>query len=113
MRAGALRHRLVFLDPVETKSSTTGQTTVEYTDTVASVHGQITPVQGSKPMADLQLRAETSHLIACRWFEGATTRTRIRHQRGTGSERWFEILSILNVGERDRDMQVQARELVS
>lgn len=113
MEAGPRRHYLTFADPVETKDASTGQTTYAYTDVVATVWGRLNPVAGSKVYANLQLQASVTHMIDCPWVDGITTRTRVLYRSSPGAaERSFEILSAVNVGERNRDLRVQAKELV-
>jgi SPP1 family predicted phage head-tail adaptor len=55
-----------------------------------------------------QMQAETTRLITIRYLEAVTTKMRGLF-KGT---RTFEFLSVLNVDERNIEMQIQAKERV-
>jgi SPP1 family predicted phage head-tail adaptor len=107
MQAGKLRHRLTIQQDSGTTQDASGQTTSNWTE-YKTVWADIQPVSGLERNRANQMQAETSHLISIRYLDGVTTKMRGLFQ----SDRYFEFLSVLNVGERNIELQIQAKERV-
>lgn len=75
--------------------------------TVATVWAGITPVSGSERFRNNMESAEVSHKIKIRYYAGLTPAMRIK----LGS-RLFDIQSIINLQERNADMEILALEQV-
>lgn len=107
MQAGKLRHRLTIQTNSGTTQDASGQTTADWTE-YRTVWAEIVPTAGLERWRANQMQAETTHLISIRHLDGVTTKMRGLFQ-GT---RTFEFLSVLNVDERNIEMQIQAKERV-
>lgn len=106
MRAGWLRHRLTLEEnnPVEDAA---GEETDNWT-TFATVWGSVEPLRGRE---FFEARAETQtvdHRIRIRYLDGVTPQMRVMF-RG----RIFGIDSVINVLERNKELQLMCREVVS
>lgn len=107
MEAGKLRHRLVIQQDSGTTQDASGQTTSNWTE-LLTVWASVQPVNGLERWRANQMQAETTHLITIRYLEAVTTKMRGLFQ-GT---RTLEFLSVLNVDERNIEIQIQAKERV-
>jgi SPP1 family predicted phage head-tail adaptor len=105
MRAGPLRCRVTIETPVETQAAdgsilTTWETYIE-------AWASIEPLIGREYFAQQREQAVVSHKIRMRHISGITHKMRIAW--GT---RLFEIESVLNVGERNREIVLMCSETV-
>ena len=105
MRAGPLRHRITIEAPVETQ--TTDGSIVTTWQAFATVWASIEPLIGREYFAQQREQAAVSHRIRMRCQSGITHKMRIAW--GT---RIFEIESVLNVGERNREIVLMCQESV-
>lgn len=105
MRAGELRHRVTIQRKAATQNAS-GEEVPTWAD-VATVWAAIEPLQGRE---FLEAQREGAEL---------TTRIRMRHTVGIapemrateGSHAW-DILSVVNSEERDRELVLMCREVV-
>ena len=104
MEAGKLRHRLTIQQDSGTTQDASGQTTSNWTE-LLTVWADIQPVSGLERWRAQQMQAETTHLISIRYLEAVDTK-----MRGLFKGRTLEFLSVLNVDERNIEMQIQAKE---
>lgn len=105
MRAGRLRHRVT----IQTRSTTPeadGGQPATWTDG-ATVWAGVEPIAGREMLRADAAAAEVSHRVWMRWRAGVTPANRLK--LGT---RTFEIVAAINAGERDRDLEILAKELV-
>jgi SPP1 family predicted phage head-tail adaptor len=107
VEAGKLRHRLTIQQDSGTSLDASGHVTEDWTD-VLTVWASVQPVAGLERWRANQMQAETTHLITIRYLEAVTTKMRGLFQ-GT---RELNFLSVLNVDERNIEMQIQAKERV-
>lgn len=107
MRAGKL-NKLITIQAEPTERDTFGQRTGDWTAVYTDVPASIEPIQGSEKYAANQFNAETSHLISIR-HEGRTVTPLHRVKYG---ERYFEIISVINVGERNREYRMECSESI-
>lgn len=99
-----MRHRITFLRPTGTKLNSMGENVPEYTEYM-SVWAHVAPKTGREYDEAQKLRAETTYNVLTRYFPNITTDMRILF-RG----RILSIESVLNVGERNEQLQIVAVE---
>lgn len=105
MRAGSLRHRLVFQTITETKDSGGGP--VETPTTLATVWGSVQPLVG-RELTNAQMRnSEITHKITIRYLSTVTAKGQV-----TFGTRVFQTFEVLNIDERNREMQIGAKEVL-
>ncbi len=105
MRAGLLRHRIVIQGVTETRDAVGGVSRSWATD--ATRWGSIEPVRGRELLESDSVRGDVTHKIRFRYYSGLTPTNRLTH-----GGRTFEIVSVLNPGERDIMTEVLAKEEV-
>ena len=103
MPAGQYRHR-VELQSATDVQNTLGEPAPTWA-TDATVWAAIKPISGQERVQAQQLAAEVTHLIRTRY--GATVTADMRIVFG---ERVFEILSHINVGERNKELEIMCKE---
>jgi SPP1 family predicted phage head-tail adaptor len=106
MRAGGLRHRIVIQEATETQNSF--NEAVPVWSTFAERYASLVPQSGREFIAASQIVPELQALITLRWVNGVTPKMRV--QMGT---RVFDILAVLDLEGRNREMQLACRELVT
>ena len=103
MRAGALRHKIVIQEPTETQDSVGGPDATW--STFATVWASIEPLNGRELFAAQQINAEITARIRIRYLSGVIPKMRVSF-----GERIFEILSVINLEERNREMELMVKE---
>lgn len=103
MRAGSMRERLTFQKKVETRSSF-NEGVVSYEDH-CTVWGSITPNSGRKYYEALQSTSEVKGEIRIRPRSDIEPTMRIKY-----GNRYLEIVSIVNIQERNRELLIYYRE---
>ena len=104
--AGRYRHRLLLQRDRGTVRDELGQTQTNWT-TVASLWGQVEPKTGRETVRSESLHAETTHTVRLRYREGVTSRDRLLF-----GARVLNILSVINVDERCRELLIECVEEV-
>lgn len=101
---GDMRHYVIVEKLREVEQNTYGEETQDWGS--LSVHwAQITPLSGNELMTARQLNAEVTYRFDM-WYDSAIkTQYRIKH-----GDRYFYILSVVNVGEESQFMQILAVE---
>jgi SPP1 family predicted phage head-tail adaptor len=104
MRAGALRHRV----EIQSRSMSLSDTgSPSYTwSRHARAYADIQPNTGRESEIASEIAAVQTHLVRIRYVQGVTPRMRILW--GT---RTFDINSVVNVGERGRELQLLCTEV--
>lgn len=105
MRAGDLRNRIKIQQKSVTRDTFGGET-VTWTD-VVTVWAAIEPISGREYYAAQQVQAEASTRIRIRYYAGITTSMRVLW--GT---RYFDILSVIDIQERGREIHLMCKEEV-
>lgn len=105
MRSGPLRCRITIEAPVETPGSDGSILTTW--ETYATMWASIEPLIGREYFAQQREQATVSHKIRMRHMPGITHKTRV-----VWNSRLFEIESVFNVGERNRELLLMASEAV-
>ena len=109
MRAGLLRHRIVIQSPTESRDTIGG--VVKSWATFQIMQANIEPYQAREFGRGEQVRADVSHKITIRYISGLSPKFRIAWTV-SGVTRYFHITEILNLGERDKTINVLAMEQV-
>jgi SPP1 family predicted phage head-tail adaptor len=105
MRCGPLRHRITIEAPVEAQAA--DGSIVTTWETFTEAWASIEPLIGREYFAQQREQAAVSHRIRMRYQPGITHKMRVAW--GT---RIFEIESVLNVGERKREIVLMASESI-
>ena len=105
MLAARLNKR-VQIQTVSSSKDTHGTEIQTYT-TTNTVWAGIKPVSGNEKYINQQIVAEVTHSIIIRYLSGVTPKMRILF--GT---RVFDILNVLNLDEKNVEMNLLCRELV-
>lgn len=103
MKSGALRHRLdiqVQQDQRDSFGSVVGEWQTQFRP-----YGEITQLSGREYFAAQQFNPEITHKIRLRYVPGLTPKMRIRL-----ATRIFEINHLLNVDERNKEIELYATE---
>lgn len=109
MRVGSYRHKVLLQNATTTKNASTGQQTKTWR-TAATQMASIAPVQGRAYFQAQGDRAEITHEIRTRYNPDVTITIRDRVVFGS---RTFEIRSVINERERDREWVLMCVETVS
>ena len=107
MEAGKLRHAVELKEPTGNRGPG-GESTGEGFEVVARVRASITPVAGGESQANDHQQAVVTHEVRIRHYEGLLPTWRL----GFGT-RTLEIVNVLNVDERSREMVLSCREIAS
>ncbi len=102
MRSGALRHRVAIQRATETLDAF-GQTSRAWA-TLATVWASIEPTGGSETVKGRAIRADQTHEVRMRHTD-CTTGDRL-----TLGARVLNIVAVVNVAERDRELRLAVQE---
>jgi SPP1 family predicted phage head-tail adaptor len=106
MKARDLRHRVTLQRLVLTQGAS-GDLAQTWED-VTTVWGAVEPLSGREYWQAQQVAAETSIRVRLRYLAGVEQKMRVLY--GT---RVLEILSIVDLDERHRELQLMCRELLA
>jgi SPP1 family predicted phage head-tail adaptor len=105
MQAGRLRHQ-VTLETQSTILDTFGEESNAWTAT-ATVWASIEPISGRERLLASGTQADITHRIRMRYRSGVAPRMRV-----TFGTRHFDIVSVANREERNRELELMCQELV-
>ena len=103
MRIGKLRRRITIERVTETQD--TDGAVLETWSTYATVQASIELISGREYFAAQSTQADVTHRIRIRYLSGIVPKMRVSY-----NSRIFDILSVINVGERNRELQLMCRE---
>ena len=103
MRGGRLRHRVIIQTPTEVNDSR-GQA-IKTWATFATVYAAVEPISGREYFDAAQINAEITTKIIIRSLPGVTQKMRVSYD-----SRLYNIQSIININERDREMHLFCSE---
>lgn len=107
MQAGKLSHRIKLQQMTGAGGQdSTGQPQETWTD-VAEVWAAVEPIRGREYFAAQQVNAETTHRVRIRYLVGVTPMMRILF-----GARVLRIEAVINVDERNRELQLMCVEVV-
>jgi len=98
-----MRHRIRFQQLIKGQDAAGGRT--ETWSDYADAFAEIRPVSGGERWYAHEKHATATHQILTRYIPGLDPKMRI-----AARDRTFEIVSILNLDERDRALRIIARE---
>jgi SPP1 family predicted phage head-tail adaptor len=104
--AGKLRHRIEIQRATDTQGATFGNAKRTYT-TFARVWAAVEPASGSEKFISDQMQAGVTHVVTIRHLAGVTSKMQVIHK-----ERTLQVVSVVNVEERDRKMLLMCEEKV-
>ena len=103
MRAGRLRHLVEAQEPIESDDAYGEQDIVW--NTFKTVHGAVEPLAGKEYFKAISEHSEVTTRITLRYFEGLTTKHRIKF-----GEQIYNIISVINYKNRNVEYIVMAKE---
>jgi len=105
LRAGQLRHRVKIQSATQVQSAS-GEVTRTWT-TDAVVWASVDPLTGREFIDAQQVSAGLSHRVRMRHRDGVSPKMRIEHDGRT-----LQVESVMNVGERNRELELLCKEAV-
>ena len=128
MSAGRYRHRIT-VQYCDRSTKNDYNAPIEDWKDLGQLWASIEPLTGREHFAASQTQAELTHVIKARWHTGwytepgffitpmqlAHTDDKVRVTPNTRikfGDRIFDVLSVANVGERDRAMELRCKEQV-
>lgn len=112
VNAGELRHPAKFVSP--TVTTTGGDTTLDPRIESFESRVKVEPVGGLESTVADQVQASRISMVTMRYDARVNQRMQLLLQnlKTYAWDRTFEIMSILNLGEQNRELQLTCRELV-
>ena len=106
MRAGALKHKVIFQKLTKVPSET-GASKSQWGDIISPQEWtQIIPLKGEEKYQSQHLKTEVNHKIRLRYRSDLDSKMRVVY-----GLRIFNIDSILNPFERNKELQIMATEV--
>jgi SPP1 family predicted phage head-tail adaptor len=105
MKAGKLRHLIEFQEESTTQGDYGSQKGAWVT--TATAYASIEPVGGKETATLPTFYAEATHKIVTRYQPGITPKLRVKY-----GDRLFDIKQVLNVGERNVELNIACTEAV-
>lgn len=104
MNPGELRHRVTIQQPAENESSM--GTVVEGWQPYATVWAAVEPLRGREYLQTLETHSELTARIRIRYLAGITPNMRVLY-----NNRIFNIVAVIDVDERHRELQLMCSEV--
>lgn len=105
MKVGQLRHRITFQRKAKVQNEY-GEEIADWVD-VASVWASVNPISGREFFAAEAVNSEVTHKINMRYRSGITPDMRVKFK-----ERYFQIIVVMNLQEKNVELQLLCKELV-
>ena len=105
MRAGRLRQRVTIQQKSATQNSY-GEEVVTWSD-VATVWGSVEPLRGQEFIEIRRAGAEVTTRIVLRYRSGIEPEMRVTYGAHT-----YDVMSVIHVEERQRELQLLCREVL-
>ncbi|MCP5004525.1 MAG: phage head closure protein [Planctomycetes bacterium] len=103
MRAGQLRHEII-IQSAATAPNSYGEG-IETWSTFATVRASIIPISGKEYFSANQEQSSVSHKVSMRYLSGVNTKMRVLF-----GDRVYNVKSVINFQERDRELQLMVTE---
>ncbi len=100
-----MRHRITFLVPKGTYKNSMGENVPKYVE-YKTVWAYAAPKSGREYDEAQKVRDETTYNILTRFHKGITSEMRVRF-----NDRIFSIISVLNIDERNEQLNIVAIEV--
>ncbi len=107
MRAGELRHRITLVEPTVVPDGLRGASATVMSTVADHLPAAIGPLEGRELYAAQQINATATHRIRVRYLSGVKPTQRVLFGLRT-----FEILSAMNVEERNRQWSLLCAEVI-
>ena len=107
MRAGKLGHRVELQASTPVQDGTGQPIDAWATVTGGTVWASIEPISGREFIAAGSFQSEVSHIVTLRWDSTITLTSKFRIKFGS---RYFSIVSVRNVEERNRMWELGCKE---
>ena len=108
MQAGQLKHKLDIETELNSQDAY-GQTTQQWVVFLRGLWAEIEPISGREYFSSQQVNAEISHRIKIRYRAGITPNMRVK----LGATRYFNIVSVLDLKEAHRAMDLMCTEVIT
>jgi SPP1 family predicted phage head-tail adaptor len=105
VKIGKLRHRITI--ELVTETQDIDGSVIESWSAYATSQASIEPISGREYFAAQSTQADVTHRIRIRYLSGITPKMRVNY-----SSRIFDILSVININERNRELQLMCRESI-
>jgi SPP1 family predicted phage head-tail adaptor len=105
VKIGKLRHSITIEQVAEAQDS--DGSIIETWSSFAAVQASIGPISGREYFAAQSMQADVTHRISLRFIAGVIPKMRAKY-----GSRIFDILSVINVDERNRELQLMCRECI-
>ncbi|WP_096224897.1 phage head closure protein [Geobacillus sp. FJAT-46040] len=105
MDPGLLRHRITIQQKTRVQNEY-GEEIADWVD-VASVWASVNPISGREFFAAEAVNSEVTHKINMRYRSGITPDMRVKFK-----ERYFQIIAVMNLQEKNAELQLLCKELV-
>lgn len=105
MNPGQLRHRITIQQKTRVQNEY-GEEIADWVD-VASVWASVNPISGREFFAAEAVNSEVTHKINMRYRSGITPDMRVKFK-----ERYFQIIVVMNLQEKNVELQLLCKELV-
>lgn len=106
MQAGRLRHRITIQEPVVARNGFNEAITTW--SNVATVWASVEPISGREFFAAEHVQSEITHRVRLRYRPGVTSEMRVSF-----GGRYLQIESVIDVRERNAEMQLMCREMAA
>ena len=104
MKGGKLRRRITIQQPTLAQNAT-GEMTPTWTSFAANLPAEIVPSNGKEVIQADQINAQQPILVRIRYLSGLLPKMRLVY-----GARTFEIQSVANIEERNREMELTCLE---
>lgn len=104
MNFSKMRQRITLLKPSGGSVNSLNETVPEYV-TYKTVWANVSPMTGREYAESQKIRAETTYRVIIRYMSGVTSEMRVDY-----GGRKLEVVSVLNIDERNRQLQLICSE---
>lgn len=104
MRAGKLRHKVAIQNPAQTPGA---QGLTETWSTAETTWASVEPLTAREQLQAAGAEARVTHKIFMRYGNPTEHKSRILY-----AGRYFYVLSVMNKGERNRELEILAEERI-
>ncbi|MDZ7370255.1 MAG: phage head closure protein [candidate division KSB1 bacterium] len=105
MNPGLFRHRITIQQKTKVQNEY-GEEMADWVD-VAIVWANVNPISGREFFAAEAVSSEVTHKIHMRYRSGITPDMRIKFK-----ERYFQIVAVMNLQEKNVELQLLCKELI-
>lgn len=116
MRAGNLRHRITIQLKTEVSDGMGGMDTYWYEKDWTEVWASVVPLRGTELIEAMKLGGKVSHKIEMRYrrqlYSLIAPSPVVKRLYWEKRERYFNIISVINVRELNRKLEIMAEEVV-